>query len=146
VKVPKNGSPVGINLANGGRTNGPNRLQIEAWTQDQSKDEQGRYPWRCRISIPGGGLVEREEQFAFEAPPAGYRESDEVVMEPNDTKWKKRFKKDYFAKLPDGTYARFQFEFTSGGEHFFMVESYLNPKPGSHNLEYDPEKQVNIGP
>jgi hypothetical protein len=92
--------------------------------------------------VPGGGLVERKEQFEFEAPVEGYQQFDQVVMLANDPSWKKRFKKSYFARFASGNYARIQFEFTSGGDHFFMIESYFNPRFGSRNLEFDPQKVV----
>jgi len=143
IKVPKNGTPVSIDLATGERTSASaNCLKVEVWTQNQTLNTADPYHWRCRVSVPGGGLVERKEQFDFEAPAAGYQQYDEIVMLSNDPLWKKRFKKNYFARFPSGNYARLQFEFTSGGDHFFMVTSYLNPRPGSRNVEFDPQKVV----
>jgi hypothetical protein len=143
IKVPKNGSPVSIDLATGERTSASaNCLKVEAWTEDKTSNAAGSYHWRCRVSVPGGGLVERKEQFDFEAPALGYQQYDEIVMLSNDPSWTRRFKKNYFAQFPSGNYARLQFQFTSGGDHFFIVESYLNPRPGSRNVEFDPQKVV----
>jgi hypothetical protein len=143
VRVPKNGTPVNIDLATGQRAAaGANGVRIEVWTQDQRANAEGHYDWRCRVSVPGGGLLELKEQFHFEAPEIGYQDYDEIVMRSTDPSWRKRFKRNYFAQLPSGNYARFQFEFTSGGDHFFMMESYLNPSPGRRNLEFDPQKVV----
>ena len=143
VRVPKDGTPVSINLATGQRENlGLDGVKVEVWTDDRTTNAKGHYDWRCRVSVPGGGLLERKEQFDFEAPAVGYEEFDEIAMESADPSWRKRFKKDYFARLPSGSYARFQVEFTSGGDHFFIVKSYLNPNPGSRNLEFDPNKVV----
>jgi hypothetical protein len=143
IKVPKNGTPVSIDLATGERTFATAHcLRVEVWTQNQVLNAVGPYHWRCRVSVPGGGLVERKEQFDFEAPATGYQQYDEIVMLSNDPSWKKRFKKEYFAQFSSGNYARLQFEFTSGGDHFFTVESYFNPRSGSRNLEFDPSKTV----
>jgi hypothetical protein len=87
--------------------------------------------------------VERTGQFDFEAPADGYREFDEISYQSTTEDWKHRFSKEYFAKLPNGTYARFKFWFTTKGTHFFEVESYLNPKAGSRNLEFDSTKIEN---
>ena len=143
IKVPKNGTPVSIDLATGERTfASANCLRVEVRTQNHAPNAAGPYHWQCRVSVPGGGLVERKEQFDFEAPAAGYQQSDEIVMLSKDPSWKKRFKKSYFARFPSGNYARLQFEFTSGGDHFFMVESFFNPRSGSRNLEFDPQNVV----
>ncbi len=75
VKVPKNGAPVEISLQTGQAT-AQGDLKVECWTEDQAKDAQGHYPWLCRISVPGGGLVKREGEFAFEAPAGGYEPSE----------------------------------------------------------------------
>jgi hypothetical protein len=137
----KNGTAVGVDLATG-QTSLQGDIQIEAWTNDQAKNDRGRYDWKCRISVPGGGLVEQTEQFAFEAPVDGYRPSDEIVMSQNAERWQPQAEKQYFLKLADGSYARIQFKMIAQGNHFFRVESYLNPTPGSRNLEYDPAKRI----
>jgi hypothetical protein len=140
-RVPKNGTPAYWDFAAGiASSNG--QLKVEAWTNDQALDEQKRYDWKCRISIPGGGLQERTGQFDFEAPSDGYRAYEEVSFTRVSENWKHRFNKEYFAMLPDGTYARFKFWFTTGGNHFFEVESHLNPTRGSRNLEFDPAKAI----
>ena len=144
VSVPKNGSPVEVSLRTG-QPGAADRLKLECWTEDQNKDAQGQYNWRCRLSVPGGGLVERTNQWDFEAPPNGYQSAQEITMSQSAEKWKKGVDKQYFAKLPGDYYARFTFGLTTGGEHFFVIESYLNPTSGSRNLEYDPDKSVAAG-
>jgi hypothetical protein len=144
VRVPKNGSPVEVSLRTG-KPGAADRLKVECWTEDQNKDVQGRYNWRCRLSVPGGGLIERTDQFGFEAPADAYQSVQEITMSQSTEKWKKGVDKEYFAKLPGNYYARFTFGLTTGGEHFFVIESYLNPISGSRNLEYDPNKPVVAG-
>jgi Carboxypeptidase regulatory-like domain len=144
IRLPKNGIPVELDFMTGQTTDsGLGGLKVECWTEDQDKNPQGRYTWRCRLSVPGGGLIERIDQFDFEAPAEGYKSSDEIVMLQSSSEWKKGFEKEYFTKLPDNRYARFFFKLTTGGEHFFVVTSYLNPMSGSRNLEYDPDKRIN---
>jgi hypothetical protein len=145
IKVAKDGTAVSIDLATGRKISIDSRvdgLRVEAWTQNQSLDPEKRYNWRCRVSVPGGGLLECKEQFDFEAPESGYRKADEIVMAATDVSWKRRVTKCFFAQLPSGRYARLQFMFTSAGDHFFTVESHLNPTPGSRNLEFDPKKTL----
>ena len=143
IRVPKDGQPVEVSLTQGRVVpSGQGDIQVEVWTQDQQKDAQRRYPWKCRISVPGGGLVERNDNFAFMAPAEGYELAAEISMDQAAERWQKSFGGQYFAKLKDGTFARFTFNLTTGGNHFFMVESLLNPTPGSRNLEFDPAKVV----
>ena len=54
--------------------------------------------------------------------------------------------KDYFAKLPDGRYARFLIRFYPRQQRNFVVmESYVNPNPGDRNLEFDARKALKPG-
>jgi hypothetical protein len=50
--------------------------------------------------------------------------------------------KNYFAKLPDGRYARFSINLYPGDRNFVVLESYVNPTPGNRNLEFDPKRVV----
>jgi hypothetical protein len=141
VKVPKNGAPLEIALKNGQPVApGQGDLRMECWTEDQKRDAQGNYPWRCRVSVPGGGLVIREGEFNFEAPAEGYQAQDDIT--PPDKRWSATAERSYFVKMADGHFARVNLRMRTGGEHFVVIESYLNPKPGSRNLEYDPGKQA----
>lgn len=134
-RIPKDGTPVTVNLSNG-RVAPDGNLRVEAWTDDQNLNEQRRYNWRCRITVPGGGLVERKGQFNFEAPADGYEESVELGMPEDAEQWTPQQQRDYFVKLPDGRFARVSFTMIAGGNHYFLLESFLNPS-GSRNLEYD---------
>jgi hypothetical protein len=147
IRIPRTGNPVEINLATGRMVAvGQGDLRVEAWTNDQAKNERGRYDWKCRISVPGGGLVERKDDFAFEAAVEGYQPSEEIVMSADAERWNPQASRQYFIKLADNRYARIEFEMIAGGDHFFSITSYLNPTPGSRNLEYDPSKVVSSTP
>jgi hypothetical protein len=139
IDIPRTGEPLSIDLATGKPGRGD--LQIEAWIGDSS---QPRFDWRYRLSIPGGGLHERKGQFDFEAPSDGYESFVEINMPANAGRWSSDVPKQYFAKLPNGTYARFSTEFYAGDRNFIVFESYLNPRPGSRNLEFDPQKTVKV--
>ena len=139
IDIPRTGEPLSIDLATGKPGRGD--LQIEAWIGDSS---QPRFDWRYRLTIPGGGLLERKEQFDFEAPSDGYESFVEINMSANAERWSSDVPKQYFAKLPNGTYARFSTEFYAGDRNFIVFESYLNPRPGSRNLEFDPQNTVKV--
>jgi hypothetical protein len=145
MSIRKDGTPIEISLETGRSMATSQRdLKVEVWTNDQTKNDQGHYNWKCRISIPGGGLVERTGQFNFEAPTDGYKSSDEIVMSQSAARWSPQASREYFIKLSDNHYARINFQMIANGDHFFSITSYLNPTPGSRNLEYDPEKKVPV--
>jgi hypothetical protein len=144
-ELQKNGTPLGVNLKNGRKTvPGEQGIAVESWIDDDMQDERHRFEWRCRISVPGGGLVERPDNLSFEAPETGYRAFDETYMSQSNPKWKRAVQKDYFVKLQEGAYAHVRLELITGGKHNFCVlESFLNPS-GSRNLEFDPAKQIEV--
>jgi hypothetical protein len=108
---------------------------VECWTFD--KGAVGRYDWKCRISIPDGGLTEAEGIFLFEAPEDGYRLFDEIDMPASlGSKWARSVQRMYYLKLRDGNFALLRFTINASGEHFFGLTYYLNPN-GSRNLEHD---------
>ena len=139
IDVPRTGEPLSIDFATGRPGHGD--LQVETWIGDSS---QRRFDWRYRLSVPGGGLVERKGQFDFEAPLDNYQTSIDVNILANNNQWSARPTREYFAKLPDGRYARFSIKFYAGNRNFIVFESYLNPKSGSRNLEFDPQKTVKV--
>ena len=135
INVLDNGRPLNIDLSTGQAGRGS--LQLESWIGDSS---QRRFDWRYRLSVPGGGLVERNEQFAYEAPIDGYQAAVEVNMPADAERWSSDLNKSYFAKLPDGKYARFSLSLYPGKRNFVVLESYVNPTPGTRNLEFDPKR------
>jgi hypothetical protein len=141
-RIPRDGTRVQVDLTTG-RVPPQGHLRVEAWTEDHAKDAEQHYNWRCRISVPNGGLLERKGQFDFEAPADGYKPSDEIVMPRTAEKWQPQAERGYFVKLLDGRYARVQLKMIAQGNHFFRLESHLNPS-GSNNLEFDPHKVVQL--
>jgi len=144
-KIARDGTPVQINLTTGQTYNVQNGdMQVQAWTNDASVPVNSglHYDWRCKITIPGGGLQPRAGDFNFEAPSAGYQPSDEIDMPANDIQWRDNAKRSYFLQLKNGEYARIDFQMIAGGDHFFEITSYLNPIPGHRDLEYDPKQAV----
>jgi len=70
MSIPKNGTPVRISPATGLKGSADQAtIQVEAWTNNQgvAPNSNQLYDWRFRVSVPGGGLVDRIDQFGFEA-------------------------------------------------------------------------------
>lgn len=144
--MPKDGSPLDISLRTGKVVpSGQGDLRIECWVDDQHRDARKQYEWHLRLNIPDGGLMERQNtDFAFEAPTDGYQSIEEFGMPQSAERWRDSFEKQYFAKLGNGTFVRMRVRITTGGDHFASITSYLNPKLGSRELEYDPQKEIRL--
>jgi hypothetical protein len=136
--VPKDGTPVVIDLATGTQEVKQTSLKVECWTNDEGKRSGEKYDWKCRISVPGGGLQFYNEEFPFLAPDMGYIPTDEIDMtvKPN-LSWGAEVERHYFIHTADGKFGRLIFRMIAGGDHFCLIESYWNPS-GSRNLEFDP--------
>jgi hypothetical protein len=144
-KVLRDGTPMEISLRKNnpkGVLRGQGDIIFERWSNDSAVRKGDSFDWRCRISVLGGGLIERKDEFNFEAPLEGYQPSIEINMPASlGEKWQYSQKLDYFLKLKDGNFARAKVELYGGHDNFLAIESYLNPS-GSRNLEYDKTKKL----
>jgi hypothetical protein len=142
-RIRKDGTPIEISLLSGKVVpSGTGDLRVECWTYDGTKAARQRYNWRCRITVPNGGLQSYTQEFPFNAPIEGYLSYDDIDMSDTlDQGWGTNAKRKYFVKLRNGKYARLTFEMIAGGDQFFVLESFLNPS-GSRNLEFDPNNVV----
>lgn len=139
-RMVRDGSPLSISLDQ----QGGHAVVVRCWSTDQQRPSgQRTFDWRLEISVPSGGLMAREDAFAFEAPEGGYLPSDTIKMPMSlERQWRSLVPRAYFIRFEDGTFARVKMEIHAGGGHFVVWESFFNPKPGSRNLESDPRKEV----
>jgi Carboxypeptidase regulatory-like domain len=136
------GTPIGIAL-NGPNQHSPSDTDIRVQVSISPATVSNRYNWICRISLLDGGIQRRADPFNFEAPESGYHEVEEIRMAAADARpWSPQGFGDYFVKLNNDSYARVALQIVTGGDRFITVVSYLNPTPGSRNLEFDPNKQI----
>lgn len=141
-RVPKDGSVLKVSLDPSTREN-LHYLEIQCWTDDKNRDENGRFDWRFKVTVPNGGLLLRKDQYDFEAPLNGYQTDVELHMPKtlDLAKWRRTFEGDYFVRFDDNVFARVNLSMGAFGAHYVVVQSYLNPKPGSRNLEADPSQR-----
>ena len=134
--MPKDGTPVYIDLAQGRVVAaGQGDLQVESWVTDNGADHVHPYPWRCRVTVLGGGLRPRAERLDFKAPSGGYQSTDEVAMSTGGDHWSKDMIKQYFLQISGNRYVRMRFEMVSGGHNILNLDYDLNPKASDNNLE-----------
>lgn len=137
----KNGSPIRVQL----NPNNPKTvIEMQCWTDDKAPNAERHYDWHFKIRVPSGGLEERVTEIAFVAPPTGYEERSfdySMKKELPGNQWRDEVAKSFFVRFEDDTYAILDVNMISGGGHFAVVSSRLNPKPGSRNLETAPPKK-----
>lgn len=137
-RLPRDGSPTEIDLHPGG--NSGHRVVLRCWNKELEPRPQTepRFDWRLEIAVPDGGITERKDIMAFEAPAIGYEPKASIEM-PADAKpsWSRSANRSYFIRFGDNVFARVNVEMIAGGDHFIVWESHLNPKAGSRNLDTD---------
>lgn len=144
-KVSKDGQPLEVNLETGRQVPAEQGdIRFERWANDKQKNQRGHFDWRVRITAAGGGLVERNGEFDFEAPNDGYQEKFEIEMPASlGDEWDYTANKSYFVKTRDGRFGRMNIMIQAGHNTTpLVVTAFLNPTPGNRNLEFDPAKVV----
>ncbi len=130
------GTPVELDLFNGTQVPaGSGQLKLEFWRAITNQNAN-IFDWKCRLAVPGGGLVETPEEFAFQAPEGGYQSPVVIDMPATNENWRGEIRSKYYLQLPDGKYGRIDFYFLPYNG-VFTVQSAINPT-GSRNLEPPP--------
>lgn len=130
------GTPVELDLYNGTQVPaGSGQLRLEFWRAITNRNAN-IFDWKLQLSVPGGGLVETPEEFAFQAPESGYQSPLVIDMLATNENWQGDIRSKYYLQLPDGKYGRIDFYF-SPYNGAFTVQSAINPT-GSRNLEPSP--------
>lgn len=142
-RLVQDGTPVEVSLATGKQTpvgQGDIMLELRAWPSGAPKHVYAQYDWRCRISVPGGGLQIRKDDMNFTAPSEGYQGEELIQMDKNAPRkqWEPDEVRHYFIRTQEGKYARVDLRImasvSGGGGELSIEDSYLNPD-GSTNLE-----------
>lgn len=127
------GTPVELDLFKGAEVPaGGGQLKLEFWRAITNRNAN-IFDWKCQLTVPGGGLVETLEEFAFLAPESGYQPSIVIDMPATNQVWQGEIRSKYYMQLPDGKCGRIDFYF-SPFNGVFTVQSAINPT-GSRNLE-----------
>jgi hypothetical protein len=127
------GTPVELDLFQGKQVaDESGQLKLEFWRNLSEKNAK-LFNWKFQMSVPGGGLVETDEEFPFEAPDNGYQPSIIMDMPTNAPNWQGNVKTEYYFQLGNGEYGRFGLDFLPYNG-VFTVHSAINPT-GSRNLE-----------
>jgi hypothetical protein len=127
------GTQVELDLFKGAQVPAGNgQLKLEFWREITNRNAN-IFDWKCQLTIPGGGLVETPEEFAFQAPEGGYQTSIVIDMPATNQNWKGEIRSKYYIQLPVGKYGQIDF-YLLPYNGVFTVQSAINPS-GSRNLE-----------
>jgi hypothetical protein len=129
----RDGDPTEVSLRDGKQVSvGEGDLQVEVWIGKPLQGFPSRLEWRCRLAVPGGGLIEAKDEYPFTAPMEGYHQSDEWTIDAKN--WSERVQKQYYVLLRDGNYGLVTLRVLGVANPFFRLASLVNPS-GSRNLE-----------
>jgi len=137
-----NGERIVIDLARGRRRETDTSIYI-SYQCEKDKDQERNYDWEYTLRIPGGGFIEKQENFDFIAPEDGYQEEIKIGYLKDDESWSYFKRCFYFVKFPNGLYGIFEISAESRRRGVFLFQALVNPNPASRNLEYEYEKQIN---
>jgi len=127
------GTPVELNLINGTQVAaGSGQLKLEFFRDIADKNAE-TFDWKLQLSVPNGGLVGTDEEFAFQAPVSGYQTPFVIDMPATNQNWLSELRTKYYIQLPDGNYGRIDF-YLLPYNGVFTVDSTINPT-GLRNLE-----------
>jgi hypothetical protein len=139
--IKADGTPLEMDLIKGSLVPvGTGNLRVELWSEEVSQAtvaQNGHYDWRCKISIPSGGLAERTDLYKTSAPQEGYNESVSFNFSKEDADWKDNVHRNCFVHLANGSYGLVNYKIVPDGGNgpFIQINSRVNPTPGQQNLE-----------
>lgn len=142
--VKPDGTRAVFDLASGRKNSGRGDVSIRITKGAKSANKQ--FDWEVTLEAvgSGAGLLESQEEFMTAAPDAGYQPSWKFRQKAGEGKYQPEMQAKFFVKTAGGQFARIEVRVLPDYNDTAAVDlvSYLNPKPGDRNLEFDPAKSV----
>jgi len=76
------GQKIALDLKNGQRRSGNASIEITS-VNERLEGQDRDYTWRFIVTVPGGGIVERNDSLQFSAPENGYQ-SQRLEVAPEE--------------------------------------------------------------
>ncbi len=129
LRIPKDNTPVRVDFFQK-QASATGQLEIS-----QNKPPfQGATNWSFSLSIPGGGLIENQDEFQFAAPDTGYQPTVEYNFAKGETDWTTQVTKQFYITFGQPRkYGWLRIESNLAQETIFLTYA-INPT-GSQNLE-----------
>lgn len=134
VILPGDGSVARVRL-NTAKLDPDGELQVKAWKPWPPQPMSPAYNWKLVLNLRDGGFLEAPDQFAFEAPEAGYEPSYTIDMSASlGSQWKVSAERAlYFSFGEPKKYGRLTLR-TNGNSRYVFLDYVINDS-GSRNLE-----------
>ena len=142
--APNNGIPASFDLVTGRKAAGGSGNITLRITKGPKMNK--RFDWTATVEGAGGaGLIESTDEFMVTAPEEGYQSQWTFSQKATDEKYQSQIQSKFYVKTGDSRYARVEMRIIPEYNETAAVDLtvYLNPKPGSRNLEFDPSKLLN---
>jgi hypothetical protein len=140
------GRPYHIDLVAGTVVAANGDLVVRLFHGRQDSGAQiSRYDWRAELAVVDGGLRPENRRITemFFAPNEGYESTFIVEMPAQLPGWNRTYKCNFFMRIRNNLYCRLGIDLHTipmGDSSYVNLTWWLNPTPGSHNLEFDPAK------
>jgi hypothetical protein len=92
----------------------------------------GRFDWKCTISVPGGGIQRYDDLLKDLAPEDGYADSFTIERDADSEDWTDRVEQFLVVRMQDGNYAFARFKVRTNGDAFFVVNGTWNSAGDRH--------------
>ncbi len=141
--LPTDGTPVQIDLSTGKQvaTGGDLVLALNHVVLPRGALPEPQFDWRARAEVAGGGLIESNQRLMYRAPEAGYAPALTIDMPAAKPDWANSINRSYYVRTRGNLFGRVEVYLNANQRgydpSYVMLQWWLNPKPGSHNLEVD---------
>lgn len=150
--LPADGTPVQIDLNTGKQvaTGGDLVLALNHVVLPRGALPEPQFDWHARAEIAGGGLVESKQRLMYLAPDTGYASTLAIDMPATKPDWANSITRDYYVRTRGNLFGRVEVYLNANQRgydpSYVMLQWWLNPKPGSRNLEVDTGQVAQVAP
>lgn len=151
-KIPPDGTPVRIDLTTGKKVEQGGDLVLTLRHEAWAPGVQGKRPfdWTMQLEANNGGVVESTQRLMYLAPEDSYAPSLTIDMPSAKSGWEPDVSRTFYLKSRGQIYSRVGMVFNANPNQergsYLSLNWWLNPKPGSRNLEFDPAKVIKPQP
>lgn len=145
-KIPPDGTPVRIDLTTGKivEQGGDLVVTLRHETLAPGALPLRGFDWNAQIAANAGGIVESTQRLMYLAPESGYASVLAVDMPANKSGWQPNVDSAFYLQSRGQIYSRVAMHLNANPNQergsYLSLHWWLNPKPGSRNLEFDPAK------
>lgn len=150
--LPADGTSVRIDLLTGKQvaTGGDLVIAVSHVVLPRGATPEPQFDWRAHMEIAGGGLLESRQRLMYLAPEDGYAPRLTLDMLADKPDWTNTVDRNYYLKTRGDLFARMEVHLNANQRgydpSYAMLQWWLNPKPGSRNLEVDTGPVAQVAP